>query len=169
MITLSTLISKARSMVLRSTTFESYADLDNVGQNDILLGGKRVSNIRFLGRSKMDNLSWTGYLDKRPVKFYQVVSLAHAQYIESVCNEPDLREYFPEVLYVHDNYMIVEWIQGTCLHGRTLRKEPKWLLEIARMQAKFHSCDLFAESQSFDYITLLKKRFLYYLGPFAHN
>lgn len=134
----------------------------NVGRNVI-------SDLRLLGVSKMGHLSWAGCLANRPVKIYQTVSPAHADYIERVSKDSVLGRYFPRVICRWEEYLVVEWIEGIAPRLSKGVKGENLIEEIAEMQAALHSHTLPAEPESFDYATYLQNRLRHYLGPFAQS
>lgn len=131
----------------------------------ITLDGKPLSGARFLGVSKSGSLSWAGSWDGVNVKIYRTFNANQARFIEAVSKQPILRDYFPKVFLVEDEYIVAEWIEGESLNEVQIARKPHYIEAMAQMQADFHTRALPGETLlGFDYKDHLLQRLQRYRG-----
>ena len=85
-------------------------------------------------------------------KIYQVKDNAHAKFIEEVTNLSELKQYFPKVNNINDDFIDAEWIEGELVDSSEWVKVIEKLVEIQKLQ--------FNSDSSFDYVEdLVMRRF----------
>lgn len=117
-------------------------------------------------RSKAGRITWCALLDGQPVKIYECDSEAQAALIMTVAEHPVLGAHFPPCLMRIGAYLVVEWVKGTRVTRRRVRRERDLLLQIAELQAAIHrhAVACAAESGVFAYVRFLWNRLYTYKG-----
>lgn len=124
---------------------------------------------RKLGRtaSKAGRLSWVAFMDERPVKIYECHSEAQATFIQQVSEHPKLRNYFPTCLARTGVYLVVDWVQGSSLTWKQIRRDKNLLNQTAKIQATIHAQALeMPEAFGCYYMGFLKSRLQHFKGIF---
>lgn len=120
--------------------------------------GKRFSDIRLFTVSKPGNIILTGKLEDQRVKIYEVFSPVQASFIQRVSARPDMRPYFPRVLYGSGRHIVAEWVEGKPLTIGALVTKPELLERFVDMQVALHRQQLAGETSGFDYVRFLEAR-----------
>ena len=114
------------------------------GQYTILLCGKVNANILNCRVNKNFRFVYTYGQNEPEGKIYQVKDNTHAKFIEQVSCNPDLKEFFPKIYKISNEFIDTEWVKGD------LVESSEWI-NVIGILADIHNLQNDKES-SFDYV-----------------
>ncbi len=150
---------------------EVLENLEQSGLEDVVvIDGIPVKEVKFLGMSRLGNLSWKGKFDGLPIKIFEAFNNDHARTVADIMQLEDLQDLFPKFYHRKDKYLIVEWVDGLPVENLMTNQSKKHIQQIFWLQHRIHhSLSTIFQPYSFNYYEYLVSRYIKFVGPFDHG
>jgi len=129
-----------------------------------LLGGEIIDDIEPVKKdspkTKVGRLNLRGRRGDQRVKVFEAHNAAHARFIEHSSRQSEWETFFPQVLFVHEQFVVSEWVEGKPLfhpHLPFIRYRTshmtRFLKDAGRILGAFHDTPVTEDmSPGFDYV-----------------
>lgn len=101
-----------------------------------------IEDVKFLGVSKIGNLSWKGSYLGNPVKIYTCFDKEQAKLIEWLSNNSSIQEYLPNCHFTWDNIVVCDWVIGSKISSEDIINKHDVNRQIFDFLNKIHSMDI---------------------------